>query len=232
MKSKTKTNCKNPPLTKTDGSEATTSIDKAETLNNFFSSNFTEERLDDIPNDSKSFLGEYLHSIIITEQMVQVKIQEMEPGKSPGPDGLHPVFLKNAADIISQPLSVLFQKSLIECIVPSQWLKVCITAIHKKGAKNLFENYRPISIISIVCKLMESIIRDKVLDHMVRNNLLSKKQHGFVPLRNCMTNLFLCMEDWTKFIEGGHPIDIIYTDFAEAFDSVPPSTSVAKKSNI
>ena len=153
-------------MTKTDGSEATTSIDKAETLNNFFSSNFTEERLDDIPNDSKSFLGEYLDSIIITEQMVQVKIQEMKPGKSPGPDGLHPVFLKNVADIISQLLSVLFQKSLIEGIVPSQWLKACITA------KNLFENYRPISITSIVCKLMESIIRDKVLDHMVSNNLL------------------------------------------------------------
>ena len=210
VKSKTKKNCKIPPLTKTDGSEATTSIDKAETLNNFFSSNFTEERLDDILNDSESFLGEYLDSIIITEQMVQVKIQEMKPGKSPGPDGLHPVFLKNVADIISQPLLVLFQKSLIEGIVPSQWLKACITAIHKKGAKNLFENYRPISIISIVCKLMESIIRDKVLDHMVSNNLLSKKQHGFVPLRNSMTNLLLCMEDWTKFIEDGHPIDIIY----------------------
>ena len=219
VKSKTKTNCKIPPLTKMDGSEATTSIGKAETLNNFFSSNFTEERLDDIPNDSESFLGEDLDSIIITEQMVQVKIQEMKPGKSPGPDGLHPVFLKNVADIISQPLSVLFQKSLIEGIVPSQWLKACITAIHKKGAKNLFENYRPISITSIVCKLMESIIRDNVLDHMVNNNLLSKNQHGFVPLRNCMTNLLLCMEDWTKFIEDGHPIDI--TDFAKAFDRVP-----------
>ena len=214
-------------MTKTDGSEATTSIDKAGTLNNFFRSNFTEGRLDDIPNDSESFLGEYLDSIIITEQMVQEKIQEMKPGKSPGPDGLHPVFLKNVADI-SQPLSVLFQKSLIEGIVPSQWLKAFITAIHKKGAKNLFENYRPISITSIVCKLMESIIRDKVLDHMVSNNLLSKKQHGFVPLRNCMTNLLLCMEDWTEFIEDGHPIDIIYTDFAKAFDRVPHQRQLQK----
>ena len=141
VKSKTKTKCKIPPLGKTDGSEAMTSIDKAETLNKFFSNNFTDERVDDIPNDSGPFLGEYLNSFITTQQMVQIKIQEMKPGKSPGSVGWHPVFLKNVADLISQPLSILFQKSLIEGIVPSQWLKACITAIHKKGAKNIFENW-------------------------------------------------------------------------------------------
>ena len=157
--------------------------------------------MDDIPNDSEPFLGEYLDAFIITQQMVLQKIQEMNPGKSPGPDGWHPVFLKNVADLISQPISILFQKSLIEGIVPSQWLRACITAIHKKGAKNIFENYRPVSITSIICKLMESIIRDKVVGHMERNNLISKKQHGFVPLKNCMTNLLLCMENWTNYIE-------------------------------
>ena len=102
--------------------------------------------------------------------MVQVKIQEMKPGKSPGTDGWHQMFLKNVADLVSQPLSVLFQKSLIEGIVPSQWLKACITAIHKKGAKNLFENYWPVSITSIICKLIESM-RDKVVGHMENNQL-------------------------------------------------------------
>ena len=144
--------------------------------------------------------------------MVQVKIQEMKPGKSPGPDGWHPVFLKNVADLISQPLSILFQKSLIKSIVPAQWLKACITAIHKKGAKNLFENYRPVSITSIVCKN-----KDKVVGHMENNQFIFKQQLGFVTLKNCMTNLLLCMEDWTNYIEDGHPIDIIYTDFAKAF---------------
>ena len=61
----------------------------------------------------------------------------------------------------------------------------------QKGPKNLSENYRPVSITSIICKLMESIIRDKIVIHMERNNLFSQMQHGFVPLRNCMTNLLM-----------------------------------------
>ena len=56
---------------------------------------------------------------------------------------------------------------------------------------------------------------------MESNHLISKKRHGFVPLNNCMTNLLLCIEDWTNYIEDGHPIGIIYTDFAKAFDRVP-----------
>ena len=81
------------------------------------------------------------------------------------------MFLRDVVYLVCQPLSVLFQKSLIEGIVPSQWLKACITAIHKKGAKHLFENYRPISITSNICKLMESIMRDKVLGHMEFNQV-------------------------------------------------------------
>ena len=102
--------------------------------------------------------------------------------------------------------------------MPTQWLEACITAIHKKGLKNLFENYRPVSITSIICKLMESIVRDKIVMHMENIQLFSPKQHGFVPLKNCMTNLLICMENWTKMIEIGLPI---YTDFAKPFDSVP-----------
>ena len=154
-----------------------------------FSSNFTDERLDDIPNKPDE-------PFVITPKLVQEKIQELNSGKTPGPDGWPPVFLKNVSDLITVP--ILFQKSLCECIVSSQWLEACVTAIHKKGKKNIFENYRPISITSIICKLMESIIRDKIVTHIHRNNLLSQHQHGFVPLRNCVLlqclRLFLYVE--------------------------------------
>ena len=99
-----------------------------------------------------------------------------------------------SADVISLPLSIIFQKSLNAGIVPSQWLKACITAIHKKGSKINPENYRPISITSVVFKIMESIVRDKLISHMELNDLFSNKQHGFVPHWNCMTNLLTCME--------------------------------------
>ena len=69
--------------------------------------------------------------------------------------------------------------------------------------------------------MMESIVRDYIVMHMSSNRIFADEQHGFVPNRECMTNLLLAMEEWTEAMESGYDIDIIYTDFAKAFDSVP-----------
>ena len=82
-------------------------------------------------------------------------------------------------------------------------------------------NYRPVSMTSVISKIMESIVRDAIVDHLVRNNLLNDDQHGFVPGRDCITQLLLCIEEWTQLVEENLAFDVIYTDFAKAFDSVP-----------
>ena len=175
VKSRTKTRGRIPTLKNKDNSLANTPSKKAEALNNFFTSVFTKEDLTNIPSSqNNTFNGEDLDTFQITKEMVQKKIQELNPGKTPGPDGWHPVFLKNIGDLIALPLSIIFQKSLDEGILPRDWLKACVTAIFKKGEKSLPENYRPVSITSIICKLMESIVRDKLVAHMVNNNLFSK----------------------------------------------------------
>ena len=79
---------------------------------------------------------------------------------------------------------------------------------------------------------MESIIRDHIVTYMSSNKLFSTAQHGFVPSRNCMTNLLLSMEDWAAALEYGYSIDIIYTAFAKAFDSVPHKRLFAKLQSI
>ena len=114
--------------------------------------------------------------------------------KTPGPDGWHPFLLKSIADYIHVPLAMLFQKSLDEGVVPRQWLEACVNAIHKKGLKSASENYRPISMTSLICKLMESIVRDQIVEYEMENNLISKSQHGFVPDRNCMSNVLTCLK--------------------------------------
>ena len=68
---------------------------------------------------------------------------------------------------------------------------------------------------------MESIVRDAIVAHMMKHNLIADEQHGFVPARDCISQLLLCLEDWTSMLEKGEPFDVIYTDFAKAFDSVP-----------
>ena len=67
---------------------------------------------------------------------------------------------------------------------------------------------------------MESIVRDAIVAHLTKHNILNDGQHGFVPGRDCITQLVLCLDDWTRTIENGDAFDIIYTDFAKAFDSV------------
>ena len=201
-----------------DGSDASTSNDKAEALNEFFSSVFIEDstEVSDFPKDS--YLGEFLDSFEITSEMVEEKLRGLSANKSPGPDGWHPIFLKNIKDLISFPLATLFQKSLNEGIVTSQWLEAYISPIYQKG--NMCENYRPVSLTSVLCKLMESIIRDKLLEHTRKNDIISNKQHGFVPFGSCMSNLLLYIEMLSEMLEANCSIDVIYTDFAKAFDCV------------
>ena len=138
-----------------------------------------------------------------------------------GLDGCHPYFLYSLRDVLCVPLRILYNKSLKEGVVATQWLEACITAIHKKGPKNLASNYRPVSITSVICKMMKSIIRNHIVVHMSNNNLFANEQHSFVPWRECMTNLLSAMEDWSEAIELGLDTDAIYTDFAKASDSVP-----------
>lgn len=125
-----------------------------------------------------------------------------------------------------------FQKSINESMVPDDWRKAHVTAIFKKEEKYLPSNYLPISLTSILCKLMESIVKDNIVQHMLENNLFSTSQHGFILSKNCMTNLLLCMEKWTEILENGDAVDVIYTDFSKAFDSVPHQRLLKKLKNL
>ena len=92
---------------------------------------------------------------------------------------------------------------------------------NKKGSRSNPGNYRPISLTSIICKLFEVIIRDAIVTHMSVNNLFCDQQHGFVPGRSCITQLFTTFEIWAQAVEDGNPVDAIYLDFQKAFDCVP-----------
>ena len=218
-KSRLKNRERIPSLT-TGGNKYTTPKEKAEALNKFFVSVFTKEDVENIPESPSYNVGEVLTTLNITPEIVLRKLKGLNPNKTPGHDRWHPYFLREIADDICVPLSILFNKSLKEG-AHSSWLKAVITAIYKKGVKSDPGNYRPVSMTSVISKIMESIIRDAIVEHLVKNNLLNDDQHGFVPLRDCITQLLLCIEIWTELIEENHAFDVIYTDFAKAFDSVP-----------
>ena len=218
------------PTLKTDDGRATTDQSKAQVLNDFFVSVFTIEDVSSIPERS-SVTEANLDSIHVTAEMVNKKLRNLNPNKSPGHDGIHSYLLKQLADEISLPLSMLYNKSLSEG-AHSSWKKAVITAVFKKGDRSSPNNYRPVSLTSVLSKVMESIVRDHILKHMMDNNLFCDNQHGFVPGRDCMTQLLLCIEEWTQLLEERKTIDIIYTDFAKAFDSVAHRRLIVKLKNL
>ena len=102
----------------------------------------------------------------ITPEEVLKKLKNLKITKSAGPDNLHPAMLKSLADFLSHPLCELFNRTLETSQLPEDWKKAIITPIPKKGSKGDVTNFRPISLTSIICKIMESIIRDKICEHL------------------------------------------------------------------
>ena len=159
--------------------------------------------------------------ISITQDMVCNKLKKLEPAKSFGPDQLHPRLLKEAAQELSGPLSIFYQATLSTGQLPKIWKTANVTAIFKKGDKSQPSNYRPISLTCTLCKILESIIRDHIIDHMTRCDLLSPKQFGFINGRSTTLQLLFVLEKITSYMEDELDVSITYLDFQKAFDSVP-----------
>lgn len=212
----------------TNHGKATTNKSKAEELNNFFTSVFTKEDVDNVPQLEDKEEVRPMQDLIVSEEIVLTKLQKLNPCKSQGPDEIHPRVLKELCSELAKPLAIVYQKSLDEGILPQLWKDAHITPIFKKGDRSKSTNYRPVSLTCVVCKVLESIIRDHVTKHVETNNLLSECQHGFTPGRSCSTQLLSCLEIWTEFLDRDMCVDTIYLDFAKAFDSVPHERLLCK----
>jgi hypothetical protein len=224
INAKTKVRDKVANLNDGKGGVAVSDGEKANILNEYFASVFTQEDLENIPEPviqaSKQNMSE-LQNMVVTEEQVRKALSTINEFKSPGPDGFHPKCLKELCNVLSKPISYLFNISLTTGKVPNDWKIANVTPIFKSGPKNTPGNYRPVSLTSVLCKLLERFIRDDIILHLTQHDFLTGKQHGFVSNRSCMTNLLQAMDDWTKLLDCNNNIDVLYLDFKKAFDSVP-----------
>jgi hypothetical protein len=192
----------------------------AELLNSFFSSVFTREDTEHIPA-ATDMETNILEEVSITEKMVREKIRNLKTESAAGPDEIGPKLLQELEAVVALPLVDIFRESVRTGEVPEDWKRANVTPIFKKGAKTDPGNYRPVSLTSVCCKLLESVLRDALMNHLAGNNLLNPSQHGFMPGKSCSTNLLEFFEKTTKVIDAGKPFDVIFLDFAKAFDKVP-----------
>ena len=230
VNSRTKSTSLIPELLKPDGSKTSSDSEKAEILNNFFSSVFTHDDEHENAPQLETAAEDItpLCSIETTEEEVYKLLSSLDISKSAGPDGIHPRFLQELKDSLTTPITIIFNKSLQEATVPTDWKSAKVVPIFKKGSRASVGNYRPVSLTSVLCKLLEKIIRDRVENHLACHNLLSPYQYGFRKGRNCTTQLLTAMDSWTKSVNDGIDTDIILLDFAKAFDKVPHTHLINK----
>ena len=114
---------------------------------------------------------------------------QLDAHKSLGPDGIHPRILKQLADVIVGPLSIIFQWSWESGEVPVDWKLANVVPIFKKGKKEDPGNYRPVSLTSVPAKIMEKVILGVIEKHLRDNAVIGHSQHGFTSGKSCLTNL-------------------------------------------
>ena len=230
VNSKTKTKPGIPNLEKPDNKDNLTSNEKekAEVLLDYFSSVFTQEPEGEMPKIDPVDVDSPLEDIELTEEMIKKKLKNLKTTKSPGPDKIHPRILKELSDSLTKPLFLLFQASIDQEQIPEEWRTATVSAIFKKGNKKQAQNYRPVSLTCICCKILESIFRDQIITHMKTNKLFSKNQFGFIGGRSTVLQLLTVLDKWTEILDQGGIIDAIYLDFMKAFDKVPHKRLIGK----
>ena len=96
-----------------------------------------------------------------------------------------------------------------------------VTPIFKKGSRTEPGNYRPVSLTSVCCRMMEAILKDDIVTHLEKTGLIRKSQHGFMRGKSCATNLVSFLDKMTAALDEGEEADVVFLDFAKAFDKVP-----------
>ena len=170
-------------------------LDKTENaliLNKQFKSVFSKESHDSLPEfmmrKKLSFDVEHVLKRI-NQVEIEQRLQKLNVGKSMGPAGIHPKILKECVTAFSKPLFILFRKSIEQKRIQKALKNAFICPIFKKGASIDHANCRPISLTSIVSKIIEVIVRNRLLSHLIEQKLLTKAQNGIFPRKSCLSNL-------------------------------------------
>ena len=191
------------------------SRDQAELFNEYFEDQFSSASCYDIDID---YSNDFLNDIDFSISRVRKILKDVDVNKSAGPDGIHGKILKNCRESIAYPLSYIFKISYNIGQIPSEWKLANVVPVHKKGSKTSVENYRPISLTSLVMKVFEKIVRDDIMAKC--HHKLNHNQHGFLPRRSCTTQMVDYIDSLSVSINDNIRTDVIYFDFAKAFDSV------------
>ena len=209
-----------------DSSVATSDCEKVNLFNKFFHSVFTQSSftmpsLDKLPQPHPC-----LSDITITEADVYEGLASLNPMKAMGIDGIGPKLLKHCAIALYKPIHHLFVLSITKHCLPREWRLHLITPVHKSGDKSSVKNYRPISLLCIVSKVLEKIIYNKIIPFVSPS--ISPSQFGFRKKHSTLQQLLTFLGSVYESFGSNAQTDVIYLDFKKAFDTVAHGELLAK----
>ena len=204
-----------PEVISYEGITANEPLAKANMFNQYFYKQFSGPSCYDTNID---FTNDSTFDIDLSDSRIKPLLDNLDINKARGPDAVSGAVLKNCSKTLAYPLSILFNLSYNTGYIPQEWKLANVVPVHKKDDKNKITNYRPISLTSLVMKVFERILYDELLTRTI--DKIDTRQHGFLRNRSCNSNLLLFTESIVRSLHEKIGTDVIYFDFAKAFDTV------------
>ena len=198
----------------------------AQRLSDQYSSVFTQPRPEWNIDDMEGFFsvetsrptGYILTDIDFSEYDIELACSELSCSSAPGPDGIPSSLLKICRKELKHPLFILWRSSLDLGVIPPDLLLVLVSPVHKGGSHADPAQYRPVALTSHITKVFERVLRRAMVIYLESQDLLPADQHGFREQRSTLTQLLSHWDQVLDNLEQGNTVDVIYTDFAKAFD--------------